>query len=81
MPDGIPKQEVEIPRVASLVADGKVAFPTDLSPQIEGQLVQSVRALQRKKFISLIARLIALDICDEEAKKDGTHDLSEVRPE
>lgn len=71
MPDGIPKQEVEIPRVASLVADGKVAFPTDLTPEMEGQLAQSVRALQRKRFVSLIARQIAEDIHVEDMKKDG----------
>ena len=71
MPDGIPKQEVEIPRVASLVADGKVAFPNDLTPEMEGQLAQSVRALQRKRFVSLIARQIAEDIHVEDMKKDG----------
>ena len=71
MPDGTPKPEVEIPRIASLVADGKVAFPTNLDPEIELQLAQAVRALQRKRFVSLIARLIAEDIGQEDTKKDG----------
>jgi hypothetical protein len=68
MPEGNPKPEVEIPRLAQLVADGEIPFPQDLSPEQDAQLTQAVRILNRKKTVSFIARQIALAIHEGRTK-------------
>ena len=59
MPNSSFESELDIDHLAKLVADGEVNFPSDLSPEHELQLVDSIRILQRRKTVSFIARQIA----------------------
>ena len=65
MPDGVSEPGAEMSRLAGLVADGEVRFPSDLQPEAEIRLVESVRSLQRKRSVSFIARQIAQAIHDK----------------
>ena len=61
--DTIPEyQTLDLDRMAKLVADGEISFPTQLSPDGRDRLMVKVSRLRRARFVRYIARSIALDI-------------------
>ncbi|MCH7813391.1 MAG: hypothetical protein IID40_05155 [Planctomycetes bacterium] len=51
-------------RLATLVADGEVEWPADLTEHEAAQLTVAVRRGRRQRLVALIAQLIAVDIAD-----------------
>ena len=49
-------------RIAQLVADDEIPWPTNLSPNDADRLRLAVREIRRSQLVYLVARLIAADI-------------------
>lgn len=58
--------EFDVAHVASLVADGTVAWPDDLTDTQAANLTVAIRNINRSRLIKLLARLIAADIVRRE---------------
>lgn len=61
--------ELDVAKVAPLVADGEVAWPDDLTNAQVAALTVAVRNLNRTRLIKLVARLLAADIACEQASE------------
>lgn len=57
---GAPALDIE--RLATLVANGEVAWPSDLPEPQAAELTAKVRRRHRSRLITIIARLVAADI-------------------
>lgn len=55
----------DVPRLARLVADGSMPFPTGLSVADVNRLAEEVVRIRRQRLLKFIARAIADDILRE----------------
>lgn len=64
--------ELDVAKVAVLVADGEIEWPTDLTDAQAAALSKVVREINRSRLINLVARLIAEDIFRDHAQEFGS---------
>ena len=72
-----PTAELDLQRLAELLANDEISWPSDLSAQQAEQLTQAVRHRRRSRLITIISRQIANDLTRDQ-RQETPYDCREV---
>lgn len=72
--DNLPVEsnDLDVTRIARLIADGEVDWPEKLTSDQASALTTKIRNLNRSRLIKLVARLIANDMFRDQAPETET---------
>jgi hypothetical protein len=72
---GAENGDVDVCRLAELVASGEARWPADLDPQTQNRVAEEVRRIRTENLLGHLARLIAASV---QARKEGDRPHVEV---